>query len=55
LERCPATIISFFIDYYHRLSAPPLRGGNARGDALYIPHIPSEARTLILSVDIEEA
>lgn len=34
---------------------PPLRGGDARGNTLYIPHIPSEACTSILSVDIEEA
>jgi hypothetical protein len=34
---------------------PPLRSGDTRGDALYIPHIPSEACTSILSVDVEEA
>jgi hypothetical protein len=35
-------------------SLPPLRGGDARGDTLYIPHIPSEACPPILSVDVEE-
>lgn len=34
---------------------PPLRGGDAGGDTLYIPHIPSEACASIFSVNIEEA
>jgi hypothetical protein len=33
---------------------PPLRGGNARGNTLYIPHIPSEACPPIFAVDVEE-